>query len=227
MVNTTVAPDAFTLMARDLQAVIQNEGAEEGLGDRTELLYKIADIVGERAAKDYETRSAQGYVSLGTLAETAKALTFANVNMKWSPKLKAFYSEGTLGLSNIAKNDINGAFEGFMEVKKNSDDGGAVFNVFIKASPDSWYYFGYEDNRLLIYSSNPAFNTIISKKTNSGKAKVGEMVFIPGSEEETLAFINRFRKQYYEIEVPYDLSGGSAVKKKTEEEKKKEKDDGF
>jgi hypothetical protein len=114
-----------------------------------------------------------------------------------------------------------------MEIKKNSDDGGAVFNVFIKASPDSWYYFGYEDNRLLIYSSNTAFNTIISKKTNSGKAKVGEMVFIPGSEEETLAFINRFRKEYYEIEVPYDLSSGTGGKKKPEEEKKKEKDDGF
>lgn len=226
MVGTTVAADAFALMARDIQAVIQNEGAEEGLGDRTELLYKIADIVGERVAKDYETRSQQGYVSLGTIAETAKPLTFANVNLKWSPKLKAFYSEGTLGLSNIGKNDVNGSFEGFMEVKKNSEDGSAVFNVFIKASPDSWYYFGFEDNRLLIYSSNNDFNTLVSKKTNSGKAKVGEMVFIPGSEEETLAFINRFRKEYYEIEVPYDLSSGTGGKKK-EEEKKKEKDDGF
>ncbi len=109
------------------------------------------------------------------------------------------------------------------------------------------------------------------------------MVFIPDSEEETLAFINRFRKEYYyyagylcqcqwhafagditfghtshksctcqcqrhafarhafaytdslshklrstlyEIEVPYDLSSGTAGKKK-DEEKKKEKDDGF
>jgi hypothetical protein len=226
MVNTTVAADAFTVMARDIQAVIQNEGAEEGLGDRTELLYKIADIVGEKTAKDYETRGQQGYVSLGTMAETAKPLTFANVNLKWSANYKAFYSEGTLGLSNISKNDVNGAFEGFMEIKKNVEDGSPVFNVFLKASPDSWYYFGFEDNRLLIYSSNAEFNSIVSKKTNSGKAKVGEMVFIPGSEEETLAFVNRFRKEYYEIEVPYDLNSGTAGKKK-EEEKKKEGDDGF
>lgn len=224
MMGTTAAADAFTIMARDIQTVIQNEGAEEGLGDRTELLYKIADIVGERTAKDYETRSQQGYVSLGTMAETSKPLTFANVNLKWAPKLKAFYSEGTLGLSNIAKNDINGAFEGFMEVKKNTDDGSPVFNVFVKASPDAWYYFGYEDNRLLMYSSNAEFNTLVSKKTNSAKAKVGEMVFIPGSEEETLAFVNRFRTEYYGIEVPYDLSSGSTKKK---EEKKKEADDGF
>ena len=230
LVNTSIVPDAFTLMARDIQAVIQNEGAEEGLGDRTELLYKIADIIGERAVKDYEARSSQAYVSLGTIAETAKPLNFANVNLKWHPKLKAFYSEGNLGLSNIGKNDVNGSFEGFMEIKKNKEDGSPVFNVFLKASPDSWYYFGFEDNRLMIYSSNNDFNTIVSKKTNSGKAKVGEMVFIPGSEEETLAFVNRFRKDYYEIEVPYSLSSGTTgtgKKKETKEEKKKDESDGF
>ncbi len=226
MINTTVVSDAFTVMARNIQAIIQNEGAEEGLGDRTELLYKIADIVGERNAKDYEARSQQGYVSLGTMSETARPLTFGNVNLKWSQKRKAFYSEGALGLANISKNDINGAFEGFMEVKRNMEDGSPVFNVFIKASADSWYYFSYEDNRLLMYSSSTEFNTIVSKKTNSGKAKVGEMVFIPGSDEETLAFVNRFRSEYYEIDVPYSLSSGTTGKKK-EEDKKKEKDDGF
>lgn len=225
MLNTTATADAFVAMAKDLQAVIQTEGAEDGLGDRTELLYKIADFVGEKTAKDYEAKSQQGYVSLGTMAETSKPLTFANVNLKWSPKLKAFYSEGSLGLSNISRNDINGSFEGFMEIKKN-EDGGPVFNVFFKASPDSWYYLGYEDNRLLMYSSNNAFNTIVSKKSNSGKAKVGEMVFIPGSDDETQAFVDRFRKEYYGIEVPYSLSGGVSGKKKEEKEKKKE-DDGF
>jgi hypothetical protein len=117
-----------------------------------------------------------------------------------------------------------------METKKN-EDGGPVFNVFIKASGDSWYYFGYEDNRLLMYSSNNEFNTLVSKKTNSGKAKVGEMVFIPGSEEETQAFVDRFRKEYYGINVPYNLSGGTSTDKKKEKEeekeKKKEEGDGF
>jgi hypothetical protein len=225
MLNTTAIPPAFDIMALDLQAVIQNEGADEGRGDQTELLYKIADIVGERNAKDFETRSAQGYVSLGTIAETSKALTFANVNLKWSVSNKAFYSEGPLGVSNSYRNDINGAFEGFMEVKK-TEDGAPVFNVFFKASPESWYYFGFEDNRLLMYSSNEEFNTLVAKKTNSGKAKLGDVVFVPGSEEETKAFINRFRLEYFGIEVPYSLSEGPAGKKK-DEQKKKDENDGF
>ncbi|MFN8334904.1 MAG: hypothetical protein U0U09_07215 [Cyclobacteriaceae bacterium] len=223
ILNTTVIPAAFDLMAQDLMAVIQNEGADEGRGDQTELLYKIADIVGERNAKEFEARSAQGYVSLGTMAETAKALTFANVNLKWSVSHKAFYSEGPLGLSNSFRNDINGAFEGFMEIKK-TEDGASVFNVFFKASPESWYYFGFEDNRLLLYSSNENFNTVVAKKTNSGKAKIGEVVFVPGSEEETKAFINRFRLEYLGLEVPYSLSDGPAGKKKDDQKKKDDKE---
>lgn len=224
LVDAKIPTAAFDLMARDIKAIITDQGAPEGLGDLTELLYKVADIVGEREARAYEVASQKGYVSLGTLSGTAKPLNFADVNFKWSQAFKAFYSEGNLGLSNIGRNDINGAFEGFMEVKKN-EDGLPVFNVFIKISPESWYSFSYEDNRLLVHSANTAFNSIIAKKTNSGKAKVGEIVFVPGSDDETLAFINRFRKDYYGIEVPYSLTAGTTGAQKKEEEKKD--DDGF
>ncbi|WP_276369164.1 hypothetical protein [Chryseolinea sp. H1M3-3] len=209
MVDSNIPIQAFDIMAKQIQDVIKNEGADEGLGDQTELLYKIADFLGERAVKEYEQKSLQGYVSLGTLMPLAKPLVFSNVNLKWSPKHKAFYSEGKLGMSNIGRNDINGAFEGFMEVKK-TEDGGPVFNVFIKASPEAWFYFGLEDNRLLVQSSNSEFNSIITKKTNGGKAKIGEVAFIPGSDDETLSFINRFRKDYYDIDVPYDLNESAA-----------------
>ncbi len=226
MMNTTAVPQAFDVMARDLALVIEKEGADDGLGDQTELLYKIADIVGERVAKDYEAKSAQSYTSLATMAETAKALTFANVNLKWSDKYKAFYSEGSLGLSNSFRTDLNASFEGFMEIKK-TEDGAPVFNVFFKASPEAWYYFGFEDNRLLMYSSNSDFNALVSKKTNSAKAKVGEMVFVPGTEEETRAFINRFRREYFGIEVPYSMGDDLSRRKKDDPSKKKEEDDGF
>lgn len=204
IMNTDVPQAAFDLMARDLQNVIKNEGADEGLGDQTELLYKIANVVGERAVKQYETQSLQGYVSLGTLTELAKPLVFSDVKLRWSHEHKAFYSEGRLGISNSGRNDINGGFEGFMEVRRTLD-GGSVFHVFFKASPESWYYFGIEDSRLLVHSSNDAFNSVITKRSTAGKAKIGEVAFVPGSEEETLSFINRFRRQYLGISVPYSL----------------------
>lgn len=225
MVDSNVPAQAFDIMGKQIQEVIKNEGAEEGLGDQTELLYKIADIIGERAVKDYEQRSLQGYVPLATLAPLAKPLVFSNVNLKWSQKHKAFYSDGRIGMSNIGRNDINGAFEGFMEIKK-SEDGVPIFHVFVKASPEAWFYFGLEDNRLLVQSSNAEFNSIISKKTNAGKAKIGEVAFVPGSDDETLAFVDRFRREYLNNDVPYKLYEGTAATKKADETKK-EDNDGF
>src|SRR5690606_38395939 len=91
MVSTNVPSAALDLMAVSIQEVIKNEGADEGLGGPTELLYKIADIVGEQVVKSYEQKSLQGYVSLGTIPQLVKSLTLSNVNLKWSPEYKAFY----------------------------------------------------------------------------------------------------------------------------------------
>jgi hypothetical protein len=224
MVDMNVPAAAYDQMARNILEVIKNEGvAQEGLGDQTELLYKIADILGERSVKDYEAKSLQGYVPLTSLPQLVKPLVFSNVNLRWSQKHKAFYSTGGLGMSNIGKNDINGTFEGFMELRKN-DDGTPAYHLFMKASPEAWYYFGYEDNRLLVHSSDPLFNDVIGKKTNAAKAKVGELVFVPGSDEETLAFIKRFRLDYLGIDADYDLFSATATKEK---KKKTETDDGF
>ncbi len=225
MADMNLPIQAYQFMAAELMAIVKNENVPDGLGEQTELLYKIADIVGERVVKDYEQRSLQSFVSLGTLPGLAQPLVFSNTNLKWSQKYKSFYSEGTLGMSNILKYNINGAFEGFMELRRN-EDGSPVFHVFFKASPESWYYFGYEDNRLLVQSSNQDFNTLISKKTNAAKAKIGELTFVPGSDDETLVFINRFRKNYFGIEAPYELNSAPAAKKK--DKKKDDKtDDGF
>jgi hypothetical protein len=84
-----------------------------------------------------------------------------------------------------------------------------------------------EDNRMMIFSSNQGFNDVISKKSNASKAKVGEMVFVTGSEEETLTFVNRFRLQYYGIEALYDLTSGTTSSKKKEKKEEKKEDDGF
>lgn len=224
MADMNLPPTIFQAMATDLQGIIKNEDVPEGLGDQTELLYKIGDLIGEKAVKDYEQRSLSGASSLTSIPALSLPLVFSNVNLKWSKQHKAFYSDGPIGLSHMLKQDINGAFEGFMEIRKN-EDGTPVFHVFFKASPESWYYFGFEDNRLMVQSANVDVNDQVSKKTNAGKAKLGDLIFIPGSDEETQAFIDRFRKLYYGIEAPYDLSSPAARKKGKKKEEKT--DDGF
>jgi hypothetical protein len=229
MLDMGIPATAYQSMALKLQEVIKNEGANEALGDQTDLLYKIANITDERTAKDYETKSQQGYVSLATIPQLAAPIVFPNVNLKWSQSKKAFYSEGStaaIGISNIGRTDINASFDGFIEIRRN-EDGTPAFHVFFKASPEAWYYFGYEDNRLMIHSADPDFNQMITKKSNASKAKAGELIFIPGSDDETLAWINKFRLNYYNLEAPYDLTGGASAAKKKEKKKDDKEDDGF
>ncbi|HLT80845.1 MAG TPA: hypothetical protein VKZ86_07430 [Cyclobacteriaceae bacterium] len=208
--DSNIPSQAFDVMAREVQDVIATQGADEGLGDQTELLYKMANIVGERIARDYEQRSLQGYVPLATIQPLMKPLVISNVNLKWSEQHKAFYSEGAIGISNILNKDINGAFEGFLEIKRD-EDGMETMNLFFKASGDVWYYFGFEGSRVLVQAASNEFNNIIMKRTNAGKTKIGEVAFVPGSDEETVAFINRFRRDYYGIESPYSLGSQSMV----------------
>lgn len=226
-----VPSQAFDMMALDFQDVINNLGAPEGLGDQTQLLYKLADLAGERVAREYEQQSMLDYVPLGELSkETSVPLAFANVDFKYSPDYQAFYSEGKLGLSNINRYDINAAFDGFFEIKKN-EAGGPIINLFIKASPASWFYFNFEDNRLLVFSSNNNFNNLISKKSNGSKAKLGELIFAPASRAEVLNFINRYRLEYYGIDEIYELD--SEVDNMPQDQPTddgfggKEEDDGF
>jgi hypothetical protein len=225
MVDVATPAGALDMLAAQIAEVIKNESVPEGLGDPTELLYKIADIAGERAAKDYEQKSLQGSVPLVQVPGMIKPMVFADVNFKWSQKFKAFYSVGNLGLSNLGRTDVNGAYEGFIELRR-TEDGSPVFHLFLKASPEVWCYFGMEDNRLMVHSSLQNLNDLIAKKSNAAKAKAGELVTIPGSEDETLAFVNRFRKDYLGIETLYDLAGNSAAKKKEKKDTKVE-DDGF
>lgn len=224
-----VPAQAFAIMATDMIDVINNLGAPEGLGDQTQLIYKLADLAGERVAREYEERSMIDYVPLGDMSkETAVSLTFANVDFKYSPDYQAFYNEGKLGMSNIERYDLNAAFDGFFEIKKN-EAGGPVMNIFIKASAESWFYFNYEDNRLLMYSSNNNFNNLISKKSNGSKAKLGDLIFAPAGKAEVLNFINRFRFEYYGIDEAYELD--SMVEDETLPTEdgfgEEEEDDGF
>ncbi len=217
-VNTSI----FDFLSRGLRNAIDLLGAPEAIQDRTSILYKLADFIGDRAAKDYEKRSFEEYTPLASMSsKLVKPIVFSELKMKWSDDQKSFYNEdGILGISNVLRSDINASFEGFFEIRK--DIGGDRIDIFIKAAPEIWYYFSYADNKLLIYSSDSELNDLVKQKTNQGKAKITDLVFAPGDIGETQSFVNTFRMIYYGIKEPYELGGAILI---DAEEKKKVTDD--
>jgi len=208
--NFKVPSALFDMMGDDFKYVIEEIGAPEAIEDRTELLYLMAEIIGNRATKAYEEKSSLEYVPLSSMSPNlVRPIVLSNVKFKWSDDQKAFYNDGFVGISNVLRTDLNAHFESFFEIRKTEAE--ETINLFIKASPDSWYYFSMEEDKLLMYSSNEAFNTFVTSKSNMGKAKIGEFQFGPADLPETLQFINTFRAIYFDIDEDYNLNDPTAI----------------
>ena len=226
--NFKVPSQLFDMMGDDFLHVVEEIGAPEAIEDRAGLLYLVSEVIGNRATKAYEEKSSLEYVPLvSTSPNLVRPLVFSNVKFKWSEDQKAFYNDGFVGVSNVLRTDLNAKFEGYFEIRKT--EGGEVINLFMKASPDSWYFFSMEGDRLLMYSSNQEFNTLVTEKSNIGNVKIGEFEFGPADLAETLDFINTFRAVYFDVDEPYKLNAATEFKEepKDKKEEKPTEDDGF
>lgn len=226
-IDYDVPSSVFDLMATDFAKVIEEVGAPEAVEDRTELLYLMAEIIGDRATKAYEEKSNTAYTPITSASPNLiKPFVFSNLKFKWSEDQKAFYNDGYAGLSNVLRTDLNAYFETYFEIRKTET--GEIINLFIKAAPGSWYYYSLENNRLLIYSSNTQQNDFVKGKTNIGKAKIGEFQFGPADLGEVLDFVNTFRAVYYDIDDPYELEGEiPLLEDEVPIETEDDEDDGF
>ena len=193
-------------MGQDIAGIVQRMGIPQANTDRVGLLYKIAEIVGEDAARSYEGKSLGAYLPLHNAGpELVKSLTLSGVKLKWSAERKSWYSNGKIGLSNVGTTDVNALIDGFIEIRHSFETGNTI-NIFLQASPGIWYYFNYEGSRMFTFSSYDEYNKAIDSKSKAGKAKPGEYVVTTSDIAETMKFVNNFRKNYYGIETPYQLN---------------------
>ena len=205
MMEIDMPAQASNAMAIDIFDVVERLVLPEANDDQTKLLYKASEIIGESNAKEYEKRNMEEYVPLwGVSSNLIQNLVISDINLKYSKEHRAWYNEGKIGLSNILRQDINAKVDGFVELKKTEN--GDMFNMFLQISAGSWYHFSYYDNRLILSSANQEFNDIVAGKTNVSKAKLGEYVFVPGDVAEALTYVNRFRKEYYGLDDPYNIN---------------------
>ena len=196
---------AMESMALNVGDIVARVGAPPANTDQSSLLYKLADAIGEREAQEYQRRSTSEFISLATISDAlSRALVFSNVNMKWSPIYNSWYSVGNLGVANILDTEVNGKLEGFLEIRKLEGD--EELHLFLKASPTTYYYFGYVENRLYTFSSNAQFNAEINKNSKVFKSGIGEYAFASTDMEFMLEFIDRFRRDYMDIDEPYEIN---------------------
>jgi hypothetical protein len=218
-------------MAVDLIDIIERLGNPPANDLSLEAMLKIANVIGEDATKKYEKGSFKDYIPLFEASPSLEQnLVISGVKMVWNDERNAWHNTTKLAISNVNDQDVNAKMDGFIEFGRD-DTGGEVMNLFIQAAPGSWYYFNYQENSLLVFSSNKTFNEQIGAKSNFGSAKPGELVLILGDENETLKFLNEFRRVYFGVEEPYNLVYPDEMTVEDENfdtiEEDEEDDDGF
>lgn len=220
---------AIDIMGADLNEALNKVGAPSATSDRTTLLYKLAEFIGDEAARDWDQQSIRDYTSLVSMSgRLEKTLVLADLDLAWSPEHKAWYSTSPLGLSNVREQDVNGSMTGFLEIKP-LEMGEVAVNLFMQATPDSWYYFSFANNRLGVWAYNEEFCDIVGSKSKIGKVDSGEYAYFLSDIAETLTYVNRFRKNYLGIEEQYNFNTSTPVLA-DEEDAKEEKEadrDGF
>lgn len=195
---------ALVVMSQDMLETIDLLGIPVAYGDDPSTLYKVAEIIGERATVEYEEKSLNEYTPLISMSpKLIKTFVMPEVNLTWSPKHKAWYSTGPLGIANVMREDINASTEGFLEIKKNEN--GDVINLFLQFSPNNWYFFNFEENRIITASANDAYIDVIASKSDALKADFGDYFILDGELNDALRFIDRFRSEYLGINEAYEL----------------------
>lgn len=225
----TVADNIIDEMGQDLLNAVEIMGANPANDPTEELLFKLANFIGDKAAIKYQENQLSGYKALNsTSKELDKSMVISGVQMKWNPEFKAWYSTSKIGVSHAGRTDINAQIDGFLEMRRDETNAD-VMNLFVQPSPSVWYFISYHDKNLLMYSSNSEFNKQVEEKSNLGKEKPGDLVFVVGDTNETLGFVNSFRKNYFGIDTPYNLSSPDDVNLNDEkfETIEDDDDDGF
>jgi hypothetical protein len=96
-----------------------------------------------------------------------RSILLADVSMKWDSSTHSYVSFGKIGIASVGKNQINRYAEGFIEFSKKRT-GGDDLTIYLKLSPNDWFFFNCRGNQLSVSSSDLTFNDMIREDVQSG-----------------------------------------------------------
>jgi hypothetical protein len=172
------------------------------LGHPDDMRHKLANLIGDRDAARYQG----GMLPLPRLSnKMVRSMVFDHVDLRWSNKTNAWYSVGKLGLSNVLKEEIGSAMDGFMEIKQDLN-GEPVVNLYLQSDPYTWLFLSFFDNGLVLLSSDADLNKTIRSKSSKGRSRKYGMYI--GENIDKNRFVDQFRHDY--------LNGKDAFKMATQ-----------
>jgi len=177
---------------------VKDGGMPEALTDeKSVLLTKIANLLGESAANNYDKATQTGLQPVAKILPVlADGIVFSNVDFKWNSQTQSFYSVGKLGLGNINKHNINASINGAIEIKKGAV--GDIVSIYLEFGPDLWFYFNLSETlRMTAVSSDDDFNVEMSDKNQT--PDIGTYSYGPTEATDKTNFLTEFFQKYQGI----------------------------
>ncbi len=97
---------------------------------------------------------------------------FNDLKLKWNQDASSFRYRGMVGIGNIGDIQVNKKVEAYIElVERGSGD---LFDIYLRADDNAWYYIAYSPGGLQVLSSNRVFNEIVfDLKASTEGSKAG------------------------------------------------------
>ncbi len=163
---------------------------------------KVLDLIGDKEYKNYLSKSAGLALPLYQISGVfSEGIVLADVNLKWSNTHKAFYSHGPVKVANINTTEIDRVMTGYVEIRKTLN--GDVVNLLLEPTPNNWYFFTYDDNRVAVTTASDEVNAVIAKRSKGEQADRTKLFFVEADFMEKSNFLADFRQKYLGAEAGY------------------------
>jgi len=184
--------EALNEMGREIDGLPELEPA-----DLTSPHYQLAmkDLLGRELANDLERQ----LVLTGTYEEIPPpwkhTIFFNDLPLKWNQETFSFRYNGPVGIGNIGDIQVNKKVDAYVEfVERGSGD---IFDIYLRAGDNAWYYIAYSPGGLQVLSSNRVFNDIVfnlkeGDRRFRDRTGLGSYVYSLAARRRLDLFIDRF-----------------------------------
>jgi len=184
--------EALAEMGREIDGLPSLDPA-----DLTSPHYELAmkDLLGRDMANDLARQLGLTGAYEEIPEEWKHTIFFNDLPLKWNQESFSFRYSGPVGIGNIGDIQVNKKVEAYVElVERGSGD---IFDIYLRAGDNAWYYIGYSPGGLQVLSSNRVFNDIIfnlkeSDRRVRGGIGRGSYVYSLAARRRLDLFIDRF-----------------------------------
>ena len=184
--------DALNVMGREIDSIPDLEPA-----DMTSPHYLLAmkDLLGREMANDLERQLGLTGAYEEIPPQWKHTIFFNDLPLKWNQDSRSFRYNGLVGIGNIGEVQVNKKVEAYIEfVEKGSGD---LFDIYLRADDNTWYYIAYTPGGLQVLSSNRVFNDIVfnlkaADRRVRGKIGQPSYVYSLAAQRRLSLFIDRF-----------------------------------